>query len=402
MSVATAVPNTVIVGASLAGLRVAEALRKLGHEGSIDVFGEELHLPYDRPPLSKGLLTGAQTSEEIQFRPSSELADRGIRVHTGVGATSLDSSRKIVCIGDQEVSYDALVIATGARARSLGGAPPLAGVHTIRTLDDALRIRRAFESARNLVVVGAGFIGAEVAASARTLGLEVTIVEALANPLARAVGEDVGAACASLHNEHGTKLLCGVGVERLEGDSRVEAVVLTDGTKIAADVVVVGIGVIPNVEWLATSGLDTSNGVICDQHLAAGPEGVYALGDLASWPNPRYGEVMRIEHWTTTVEQAVVVAHNILNPHELRACDPVPYFWSDQYGHRIQFAGRSGSEEVVEVDHPTARYLALYRRADQMIGALAIDGTQALMQLRGRMITNNTDWADSLTFARAG
>lgn len=393
--------GTLIVGGSLAGLRVAEALRKLGDDRPIDIVCEEVHLPYDRPPLSKGVLTGSQSYADIRFRSDQALAESAITYRASWRAVGIDLARRIVRSSDAEIEYEHLVIASGARARELGEPSRLEGVHTIRTVGDATRIRERLSTARNVVVVGAGFIGAEVASSARSCGLEVTVVEALASPLARSVGERVGVACAALHAEHGTKLLCGVGVNSLDGNDHVEAVVLSDGTRIPADLVVVGIGVIPNVEWLEGSGLSLSNGVVCDQHLCAGRPEVFALGDVAAWPNPRYGETMRIEHWTTTVEQALIVAHNILNPDSKRVCDVVPYFWSDQYGHRIQFAGRARADEIVEVQTSTARYVALYRRDDRLIGALTIDGTPLLMQLRGRMATGKDDWIEAVELASA-
>ncbi len=380
--------GTVIVGASLGGLRVAEALRKNGYEGSIDILGDESHLPYDRPPLSKDVLTGARAPHDTVFRQPAELQDQGISVHIDAVVDGVDVEAGLVTAGSRDLAYDNLVIATGARPRQVSGAEHLEGVHTIRSLDDATRVRSALESRPTVVVVGAGFIGAEVASSARQLGLDVTVVEALSNPLARAVGAEVGAACASLHAAHGTELLCGVGVDRLTGNGHVENVVLADGTEIPAQLVVVGIGVTPNVEWLASAAIETGNGVVCDEFLRAGSERVFAVGDVAEWFNPRYGERMRVEHWTTTVEQAIVVAHNITNPDAPRVCDAIPYFWSDQYGSRIQFVGRSNADEVrtIEVSAETARYLALYRRGDQLIGALAIDGTPILMQLRGLMM----------------
>lgn len=393
--------GTVIVGASLAGLRVAEGIRKLGDTRPITLIGDEPLLPYDRPPLSKGVLTSDQSEDDIRFRTADELSERDIALHVGRPVNSLDAGRNVVCVGDDVIAYDTLVIATGARARTIEGANNLAGVFTIRTLHDALRIRESLASASHVVVVGAGFIGAEVASSARKLGVGVTVVEALDSPLARSVGIQVGAACASLHGEYGTRLLCGVGVAELEGDDRVSAVVLSDGTRIEADLVVVGIGVIPNVEWLEGSGVKVSNGVECDEFLCTSVPNVYALGDIARWTNPRYGEAMRIEHWTTTVEQALVVSQNVVRPTERVVCDAIPYFWSDQYGHRIQFAGRSEAEEIVELESTAARYVALYRRDDRLIGALAIDGTSLLMQLRGRMMRSEDAWTECVDFASA-
>ncbi len=393
--------GAVIVGASLGGLRVAEGLRKAGYTESIDLVGAETHLPYDRPPLSKDVLTGKRTANDTQFRDAATLADDGIAVHVDSAATSLDCVSRTVHTATMAFEYEHVVVATGARPRQLAGTEGLEGVYTVRTVDDARTIRDALDSASQMVVVGAGFIGAEVAASARTRGVEVTVVEALEHPLERAIGKAAGAACAGLHERYGTTLLCGTGVAKLEGRKRVEAVVLADGRRLPTDLVVVGIGVVPNVDWLDGSGLDTTNGVVCDEYLRAGPPGVHALGDVAQWNNPRYGESMRIEHWTTTVEQAAVVAHNIVHPTAPRVCDSIPYFWSDQYGHRIQFAGRTQADELLEIGctPDTAQYLALYRRGDRIIGALAIDGTMPLMQLRGRIMGGADDWSEALEFA---
>jgi NADPH-dependent 2,4-dienoyl-CoA reductase/sulfur reductase-like enzyme len=252
-------------------------------------------------------------------------------------------------------------------------------------------------------VIGAGFIGAEVAASARAMDLDVTIVEALPNPLARAVGVEVGQLCAALHSDAGTKLLCGQGVAGLSGNGNVESVKLDDGTTIPADLVIVGIGVTKNTGWLADSGLEISNGVVCDEHLNAGPQGVFALGDVAAWYNPLFGETMRVEHWTNAVEQAMVVASNIVNPGEQRTYAGVPYFWSDQYGRRIQFLGRSDADEVVIVDgsRENGKPVALYRRDDALRGALAIDDPMTLMPLRSHLMKEG-GWEAALASVQPG
>jgi NADPH-dependent 2,4-dienoyl-CoA reductase/sulfur reductase-like enzyme len=380
--------GTVIVGASLAGLRTAEALRKKGYEDPITLVGMEEHLPYDRPPLSKGVLTGSVAKGEIFFRPAEHFADLGIEVKTGIRATALDTAERILHTTDGTIRYDNLVIATGASARRLADTNGLSGVHVIRTLEDALAIRSELQSRPRVVVVGAGFIGAEVAASARAIDLDVTIVEALPNPLARAVGVEVGQMCAALHSDAGTKLLCGQGVAGLSGNDKVEGVILDDGTTIPAELVIVGIGVTKNTGWLADSGLDISNGVDCDEYLNAGPQGVYALGDVAAWYNPLFVETMSVEHWTNAVEQAMVVANNIVNPGEQRAYAGVPYFWSDQYGRRIQFLGRSDADEVVIVNgsRENGKPVALYRKDDALRGALAIDDPITLMPLRSHLM----------------
>lgn len=394
--------GALIVGASLGGLRVAEGLRAAGYEQRIRLVGAEPHPPYDRPPLSKGLLTGEKEPADVVFRSDEELEAKGIELLVETSALGLDMPSRRVQTTAGDLEFEDLVIATGARARQLPGGDELDGVHTIRTLGDAVSIRRLLQSGSRVVVVGAGFIGAEVAAAARALGLNVTVVEAMDHPLERAVGREAGAVCAALHTEHGVELVCGVEVDHLIGDSAVRSVVLADGRHLEADLVVVGIGVQPNVEWLDGSGLDISNGLLCDEYLSAAP-GVYAVGDIARWANPRYDEHMRIEHWTTTVEQAVVVAHNISNPGSPRACDAIPYFWSDQYGHRIQFVGRTNADELVEIESDPAlvTYLALYRLADKFVGALAIDGTVPLMQLRGQLALGADDFEQAQELAQS-
>ncbi|MDJ0924923.1 MAG: FAD/NAD(P)-binding oxidoreductase [Acidimicrobiia bacterium] len=380
--------GTVIVGASLAGLRTAEALRKNGYEERVTLLGMEDHLPYDRPPLSKGILTGTVSESDTFFRTADHFTELGVEVKTGVRATALDTTDRAIHTSDGTLQYDNVVIATGAAARTLPGTDSLSGVHVIRTLEDATAIRSDLSNRPRVVVIGAGFIGAEVASSAREMDLDVTIVEALPNPLARAVGTEVGRLCADLHAEGGTTLLCGNGVAEVTGNSTVEGVTLTNGVTIPADVVIVGIGVTVNTGWLEDSGLDISNGVVCDEYMSAGPTGVFAVGDVAAWHNPLFGVTMRVEHWTNAVEQALIVAYNITNPTEQRPYAGIPYFWSDQYGRRIQFLGRSDADEVVIVDRTreSRKPVALYRKDDALGGALAIDDPMTLMPLRAHIM----------------
>ena len=395
--------GALIVGASLGGLRVAEGLRAAGYEDRIRLVGAEAHPPYDRPPLSKDLLTGEKEPADVIFRSCEELKANGIELLVETSALGLDVSSRRVQTTAGDLEFEDLVIATGARARQLPGMEGLDGVYTMRTIDDAESIRESLRRGSRVVVVGAGFIGAEVAAAARALGLTVTVVEATDHPLERAIGREAGAACASLHTDNGTTLVCGIGVDHLTGDETVRSVVLADGRHLEADLVVVGVGVQPNVEWLDGSGLDISDGVLCDERLSAAP-GVYAVGDVARWANPRYDKTMRIEHWTTTVEQAAVAAHNIASPGSPRECDTIPYFWSDQYGHRIQFTGQTAAAELVEIacspEHAT--YLSLYRRADKFVGALAIDGTVPLMSLRGRLMSGADDFTAAVEHLHSG
>jgi NADPH-dependent 2,4-dienoyl-CoA reductase/sulfur reductase-like enzyme len=323
------VDRVVIVGASLAGLRCAQALRAKGFDGTISLYGAEAELPYDRPPLSKQVLSGEWDASRIP------LADEATY---DALALDLEIGRRIDSVADLG-PHDALVVATGARPR------PLAGGTTLRTLADSLALGERLRAASRVAVVGAGFIGAEVAAVAHTMGLEVTVLEALPAPLSRGLGEEVGNALGRLHTSKGVTLRCGVGVASID-DAGVH---LADGGVVAADVVVVGIGVVPNTEWLDGSGAEVGDGVLCDETLAVvGLPGAWAAGDVARWPHARYGEI-RIEHWTNAIEQANHVAGCILG--DVKPFATVPFVWSDQYEHRIQIVGRPNPTDEVRVVH---------------------------------------------------
>lgn len=399
------VEHLVVVGASLAGLRAVEAARKAGFEGAITLIGAERHLPYDRPPLSKDFLGVTETGAEAEvpfFRTDDVFAEE-LRVELLLGspATSLDVDRKIVGVGDREVPYDALVIATGSKLRTLPDTDHLDGVHGLRTLDDSLAIRAALDAGARTVVIGAGFIGSEVAASAQKRGVPVTVVEALPTPLVRATGTEMGAAIASLHERNGTTLLCGTGVKAVEGGDRVERVVLSDGRILDADLVVVGIGVSPNTDWLEGSGLTLDNGVVCDETLWTGVPGVYAAGDVANWMNPMFGVRQRMENWTAAAEQGAAAARNAIDPANAKPYETVPYFWSDWYGSRIQFVGVPDCDEVLLVDGDVdsdERWTALYRHGDRLVGALTVNGQTVIMKYR-RMIAQKASWAQALEFA---
>jgi NADPH-dependent 2,4-dienoyl-CoA reductase/sulfur reductase-like enzyme len=387
-----------VVGASLAGLRAVEAARKSGFDGQITLVGSEPHLPYDRPPLSKAYLD-EPVLPVVEFRDAETLGELAVDLELGVAATGLDTSARLIALADgRELGYDALVIATGATARRLPGADALEGVHALRTIEDAIAIRAALESGAKTVVVGAGFIGSEIASGARKRGLPVTVIEALPTPLVRSVGEHMGARLARLHTENGTELRCGAGVERLEGNGRVERVVLTDGSSIPADLVVVGIGAAPATDWLRGSGLTLDNGVVCDETLWTGAPGVYAAGDLANWHNPMFGRQMRLEHWTSAAQQGAAAARNALNPQGAKSYSTVPYFWSDWYGSRIQFVGSPASDEIAVVEDSGQRLIALYRAGDQLGGALTINGQSDIMKFSG-LIARRTEWTDALLFA---
>src|SRR3954469_17964216 len=291
-------PTVAVVGASLAGLTAARALRDRSYDGRIVIIGEEAHAPYDRPPLSKEFLADTASLDDIALgAPDDE--DLGLEWRLGTTAVGLDHLSRAVLLDDgSEIRADGVVLATGARARRLPGSEGLDGVHVLRSLDDAIALREDLAAAAHLVVIGAGFIGAEVASTARTLGLEVTVIETQPVPLAGPLGADMGAVCAELHADHGPRLLTGTGVAGLVGTARVEAVELTDGRRLPADVVVVGIGAIPNIEWLSHSGVALGNGVLTDARGATNIPGVVAAGDCAAAWSATAERHVRIEHWT--------------------------------------------------------------------------------------------------------
>ncbi len=389
----------VVVGASLAGLRAVEELRRLGFDGTCTLVGAEPHLPYDRPPLSKGFLAGTVDVDGIALR-RTDYADLDLDLRLGVRAVGLDVAGPTVHLADgSTVAADACIVATGATPRTLANPDGLTGVHTVRTLDDALALRADLAGSPRVVVVGAGFIGAETAATCRGLGLAVTMLEAAPSPMARGIGTRLGDTLGALHRDHGVDLRLGVGVAGLEGQGRVERVRLDDGSAVDADVVVVGIGVVPATDWLEGSGLTLDNGIVCDATLAAAP-GVVAAGDLARWPNPAFGgTVMRLEHWTNATEMGVAAAARVLADDAAAApFSTVPFVWSDQYDVKVQVAGHVQGDddiEIVDGSLEERRFVALFGRAGRLTGAVAFSRPRLLMQYR-RLIAEGTSFADAL------
>jgi 3-phenylpropionate/trans-cinnamate dioxygenase ferredoxin reductase subunit len=411
--VTAAAPAVVVVGGSLAGLRAAEELRHRGFDGRLTVVGDEEHRPYDRPPLSKQVLAGSWDLDRIELTVGGEGGLDGLDVdwRLGTRATGLDpAGRRVTLAGGEDVPYDGLVIATGARPRALPGTGQLAGVHTLRTLDDCLAVRADLDAgAGRVVVVGAGFIGSEVAATCRGRGCEVTVLEALPVPLGRALGDEMGSAMGDLHRDHGVAVRLGVGVAGIEGAGRVERVRLADDTVVEADLVVVGIGVTPNTGWLEGSGLALDDGVVCDATTRAAP-GIVAAGDVARWPSHRFGELMRVEHWDNAIAMGEHAARRLLEDLAGGAAspgepyDPVPWFWSDQYDRKIQLAGRSADADEVRVVDGSVderRFVALYRRGDRLIGALAMNRPRLLVAFRG-LVERRATWAEALAEAGLG
>lgn len=356
-----------VVGGSLAGLNAARALRTQGFDGRIVLIGAEEHFPYDRPPLSKEFLAGRVELSEIALSTDSD-ADLDIEWCLGTPAAQLDrAGSRVVLASGREVPADGVVVATGARARALPGSP--AGVHTLRTAEDAVALREELVPEARLVVIGAGFIGAEVASTARELGAVVTVVEMADVPLTHALGAHLGAVCAGLHNDNGVHLITGVEVAGFAGHDRVREVRLADGRTLPADVVVVGIGAVPNVEWLEGSGIELDHrGVHTDGAGATNVAEVVAAGDCT------FANGVRQEHWTNAALQPAAAVATLLG-RAAPAARP-PYFWSDQYGARLQFAGRcrpGDPVEIIEGDVDARRFVAGYRREGALVAVFAMD-----------------------------
>jgi len=395
-----------VVGMSLAGLRAVETLRRDGFDGRIVAIGAEPHLPYDRPPLSKEFLAGSAAPEDVVLRPQG-LDDLDLDLRLETRAVALDVRAREVELHDGgRVAFDGLVIATGSSARRLPGQPSLAGLFTLRTIDDALALREVLHGRPKVVVIGAGFIGAEVAATCRQRGLEVTVLEALPQPMVRGIGPALGEVLARVHRDHGVDLRTNVVVDAIEGDDgAVTSVRLGDGTAIDADVVLVGVGAQPETSWLEGSGLALENGVVCDATGLVAP-GIVAAGDVANWPNPLFdGRRMRLEHWTNAVEMGVHVASRLLagDGGADQAFAPVPFVWSDQYDRKIQVVGHLAEATDVHVCHGTLdeyRFVALFGRGGRLVGALGFNRPRQVMQYR-RMIAERALFADAVAAAEA-
>lgn len=371
--------EVVVVGAGVAGTRAAETLRQEGYDGALTIVGAERHAPYHRPPLSKKFLTGKVHRAGVDLAPQFDMDARVLR---GASALNLDLSSRTLRVrdDDQELAlpFDGLVIASGAVPREWPGGPVPDGVLMLRTVEDCLAIRDRLGSRPRVVVVGGGFIGAEVAASCRSMGLDVVLVEKSSSPLLSALGEQLAARWADLHRQHGVDLRVGVGVDGFVGNGRVEGVRLTDGSQVPADLVIVGLGVTPATDWLDGSGLRVDDGVICDARGTA--EGntadvpVVAAGDVARWWHPLYERHLRTEHWDDAGRQGAAAARTLLaGPQGAEHHDEVPYFWSDQYDVKLQMLGVPtdyDSVEIVEGDPSSGEFVAAYGRGGHTIAVL--------------------------------
>ena len=368
--------QVVVVGAGVAGTRAAETLRQDGYDGDLTIVGAERQAPYHRPPLSKKLLTGKVHRAGIDMAPQFDLDARVLR---GAAALGFDMSSRTVRIRDDDqdlsVRFDGLVIASGAVPREWPGGPVPDGVLLLRTVDDCLAIRKRLGSRPQVVVVGGGFIGAEVAASCRSIGLDVVMIEKASGPLVYALGEELAPRWAELHRQHGVDLRVGVGVDAFIGNGRVEAVRLTDGSQVPADLVVIGLGVTPATDWLAGSGLRIDGGVVCDATgVAEGGSDVVAAGDVARWWHPLYEQHLRVEHWDHAARQGAAAARTLLaGKDRAKPYDALPYFWSDQYDVKIQMLGLTTDYDdmkIIEGDSEVSEFVAAYGRGGRTVAVV--------------------------------
>lgn len=378
--------RVVVVGVSAAGAGAAHALRSAGYSSTLVVVGEESDLPYDRPPLSKQALLGQWRPESLQLFDPAEYDRMGIELMLGRRAVQLDVASRILHLSDGErLTFDRLIIATGSSARSLPWLSSSPNVHSVRTIQDAVKLRTVFESKNTrLAVIGAGFVGTELAATARTSGLTVSLIDSAPNPLETRLGPTVGRLITRLHRAHGVDLRMGVTVEapvRSAPGEQIKALRLSDGSTVDCDAVVVAIGAIPNVDWLKGTGLQLANGVQCDECCRV-VDGIYAAGDVAEWFHPGYGRRMRIEHRTNAAEQALAVATNLLGGNVPYA--PMPFFWSDQYDIKLQVFGTIANGEDVRLLHGTLEdpcFVLGFYEDDSLSGVLSWGASKQARQL---------------------
>ena len=373
----------VIVGGGLAAARTAEQLRRADYTGPIMIVSDEVHLPYDRPPLSKEVLR--KEVDDVALKPRDWYDENDITLRLGSAATGLDTHEQTVTLDDGTVlGYDELVITTGLVPRRIPAFPDLEGIRVLRSFDESMALREHASAARRAVVIGAGFIGCEVAASMRGLGVDVVLVEPQPQPLAAVLGEQIGELVARLHRDEGVDVRLGLGVAEVRGEGHVDTVVLTDGTQVPADLVVVGIGSRPATEWLDGSGIEVDNGVICDEAGRTSAPNVWALGDVASWRNPM-GHQARVEHWSNVAEQARVVVPAMLG-RDAPSNVVVPYFWSDQYDIKIQCLGEPHATDIVHlVEDDGRKFLAYYERDGVLVGVVGGGLPGKVMKVRGKI-----------------
>ena len=381
----------VVVGGSLAGVHAAEALRERGYDGELTLVSAEPGLPYDRPPLSKELLLDGMTPEQLLLRPAPWYATQGIELRLNTAARGIDADNGLLALTDgSDLPYDGMVIATGSAARRFTSAAAQARVHVLRTLDDALELRPELIPGRHLVMIGGGFVGLEVAAVARGLGLDVTLIEGSPMPLARAFGTEIGSWYRELHEGNGVRLICGSSVQSLQDSPGGVTVTLSSGERLSADVVAAGIGATPSVEWLTGSAVEVANGVTCTPELLTSVPNIVAAGDVAAWRNPVFDEEMRIEHWSNAVDQGRHAAATLLGERDPFAS--VPYFWTDQHDKKMRFVGRTAGATDIRIEEMSDdKLVATLGRDGLLIGALTVCAPRQLAKYKVA-IQNHTPW----------
>lgn len=399
--------NVVVVGGSLAGVNAAESLRERGYDGDIAILSAEHDLPYDRPPLSKELLAGETTEDRLLLRPPSWYGEQDIDLRLGTRAIGLDATARTVrCEDGSEIRYDGLVIASGSRVRSLASEIKAPRLHTIRTLSDARELKSKIVPGGHMIVLGAGFIGLEAASVGRRFGMDVTVVQSSALPLARTFGGEVSEWYRDLHERNGVRFVPGCSASSLSGggpgtDSGTIAQ-LADGTTISGDIAVAGIGAKPAVEWLTDSGLELDDGVSCRPDLSTSLPGVVAAGDVARWRNPAFGRRMRVEHWTNAVEQGRHAAGTLLG--DTAAFSSIPYLWSDQHGTKMRAIGHiTGATETHVVLKTEDKLVAVFGHDGVLTGAVCVGSPRHLVQYKAA-IQNRTPWREVVapSLAQAG
>jgi 3-phenylpropionate/trans-cinnamate dioxygenase ferredoxin reductase subunit len=373
----------VIVGGGLGAARTAEQLRRAEYTGPITIVSDEVHLPYDRPPLSKEVLRSEV--DEVALKPREWYDEKDVTLRLGSAATGLDTAAQTLTLADGSVvGYDELVISTGLVPRRIPSFPDLDGIRVLRSFDESMALRTHASAAKRVVVVGAGFIGCEVAASLRSLGVDVVLVEPQPQPLAAVLGTRIGELVTRLHRAEGVDVRTGIGVAEVRGEGQVDTVVRSDGTELAADLVVVGIGSHPATEWLDGSGIEVDNGVLCDEAGRTSAPNVWALGDVASWRDPT-GHQARVEHWSNVADQARVVVPAMLGQ-EVPSAVVVPYFWSDQYDVKIQCLGEPEATDVVHlVEDDGRKFLAYYERDGVLVGVVGGGLPGKVMKVRAKI-----------------
>jgi 3-phenylpropionate/trans-cinnamate dioxygenase ferredoxin reductase component len=365
----------IIVGASLAGAKAAQTLRDEGFEGRVVLLGDEPVRPYERPPLSKEYLQGKAGLDKVFVHDEGYYAEHDIDLRTSTLVESLDvTARQVVLSSGEQLAYDAVLLTTGAAPRRLSvPGSDLDGLHTLRTVADSDQLQAAIRGAGRVVIIGGGWIGCEVAASARQLGAEVAVIEAGQLPLERVLGPELGAFYRDVHAEHGVEWHLGSGVEELRGSQRVEEVKLADGSAVAGDLFVVGVGVIPRVELAEGAGLTIENGVVTDEYLQASAPGVFAAGDLADAWHPLFQTRIRLEHWSSALNQGPVAAKNMLGqqvPYE-----KVPYFFSDQYDVGMEYSGYAPTwdQVVFRGDLATREFIAFWLKDGRLAAGMNVN-----------------------------